>query len=222
MQLDDDGRSLKLPGEENKENTTSLKIHDNESDSDVPLDSNLTNFIVLPGDSITRLDKNGKTVFDKETGEQKLDTAKSEYLKTLGVKLGDIVEVEYNGKISYAILGDIGPSSKLGEGSRRLNYELGTLSKAKNRDGTLKYKHPNDEWDWQSELHTTTWKQPTMAQPGAVTYRIFPGSAKSFDNITDDQAEINRRGIILTRQNIISEPLRKSLDSHRGAGDRAP
>jgi hypothetical protein len=34
-----------------------------------------------------------------------------------GAKLGDLVQVEKNGKMMYAIYGDVGPSMKLGEGS---------------------------------------------------------------------------------------------------------
>ncbi len=45
--------------------------------------------------------------------------------KATGAKLGDLVQVSYNGKSTYAIYGDVGPSNKLGEGSMDLARRLG-------------------------------------------------------------------------------------------------
>ncbi len=45
--------------------------------------------------------------------------------KATGAKLGDLVQVSYNGKTAYAIYGDVGPSNKLGEGSMDLARRLG-------------------------------------------------------------------------------------------------
>ncbi|MBS2026868.1 MAG: peptidoglycan-binding protein [Deltaproteobacteria bacterium] len=42
-----------------------------------------------------------------------------------GAKLGDLVQVSYNGKSVYAIYADVGPSTKLGEGSMALASQLG-------------------------------------------------------------------------------------------------
>ncbi len=45
--------------------------------------------------------------------------------KHLGIKLGDIAAVRYNGKVEFAVFADVGPSYKLGEGSMALARELG-------------------------------------------------------------------------------------------------
>jgi Fungal chitosanase of glycosyl hydrolase group 75 len=43
----------------------------------------------------------------------------------LGVDKGDIVAVIYKGTIAYALVGDVGPACKIGEGSLRLHEQLG-------------------------------------------------------------------------------------------------
>ena len=45
--------------------------------------------------------------------------------KHLGIKLGDIAAVRYNGKVAFAVFADVGPRHKLGEGSIALAQELG-------------------------------------------------------------------------------------------------
>ncbi len=45
--------------------------------------------------------------------------------KDLGIKLGDIAAVRYNGKVAFAVFADVGPRHKLGEGSIALAQELG-------------------------------------------------------------------------------------------------
>jgi hypothetical protein len=45
--------------------------------------------------------------------------------KELGIKLGDIAAVRYNGKVAFAVFADVGPRHKLGEGSIALAQELG-------------------------------------------------------------------------------------------------
>jgi hypothetical protein len=67
-----------------------------------------------------------------------------------GVKLGDIVAVQHNGRTAYAIYGDRGPRTQLGEGSIALARELGA---------TRAQLNPN-----------------TGGISGGVTYVVFPGS----------------------------------------------
>lgn len=45
--------------------------------------------------------------------------------KHLGIKLGDMAAVRYNGKVAFAVFADVGPRHKLGEGSMALAQELG-------------------------------------------------------------------------------------------------
>jgi hypothetical protein len=52
-----------------------------------------------------------------------------------GVKLGDYAAVSYNGKTTFAIVGDYGPRGKLGEGSIALAQSLGIPSDP-NKGGT--------------------------------------------------------------------------------------
>lgn len=67
-----------------------------------------------------------------------------------GVKLGDIVAVQRDGRTAYAIYGDRGPRTQLGEGSIALARELGA---------TRAQLDPN-----------------TGGIGGGVTYVVFPGS----------------------------------------------
>ncbi len=66
---------------------------------------------------------------------------------SLGIKLGDIAAVRYNGKVAFAVFADVGPRSKLGEGSIALAQELGIP--ANPRSGGVR---------------------------GGVEYLVFPGS----------------------------------------------
>lgn len=43
----------------------------------------------------------------------------------MGIKMGDIAAVVYRDTISYAVVGDVGPTCKIGEGSSRLHEQLG-------------------------------------------------------------------------------------------------
>lgn len=45
--------------------------------------------------------------------------------KHLGIKLGDMAAVRYNGKVAFAVFADVGPRHKLGEGSMALAQQLG-------------------------------------------------------------------------------------------------
>lgn len=67
--------------------------------------------------------------------------------KHLGIKLGDIAAVRYNGKVAFAVFADVGPRHKLGEGSIALAQELGIP--ASPRTGGVR---------------------------GGVEYMVFPGS----------------------------------------------
>ena len=49
-----------------------------------------------------------------------------------GAKLGDLVQVSYQGKSTYAIFADTGPSTKLGEGSMALANQLGINADPRN------------------------------------------------------------------------------------------
>lgn len=46
-------------------------------------------------------------------------------VRDLGVKLGDLAAVEYGPRTVFAIVADVGPRQKIGEGSIRLNEQLG-------------------------------------------------------------------------------------------------
>lgn len=67
--------------------------------------------------------------------------------KHLGIKLGDIAAVRYNGKVAFAVFADVGPRHKIGEGSIALAQELGIP--ASPRTGGVR---------------------------GGVEYMVFPGS----------------------------------------------
>ncbi len=47
------------------------------------------------------------------------------WYKQFGINLGDIGAVLYNGKIEYAVFADVGPTTKIGEGSIALSQSLG-------------------------------------------------------------------------------------------------
>lgn len=77
--------------------------------------------------STTALRNKGKT-----RAERYIDSSRVNYIavpkaiKSIGVRLGDIARVTYNGKMAYAIVGDIGPAGKIGEGSTALSLALGS------------------------------------------------------------------------------------------------
>jgi glycosyl hydrolase group 75 (putative chitosanase) len=43
----------------------------------------------------------------------------------MGIRLGDVAAVIYGDKLEFAVFGDVGPSTKLGEGSIALHRALG-------------------------------------------------------------------------------------------------
>ncbi|HKG58357.1 MAG TPA: glycoside hydrolase family 75 protein [Pyrinomonadaceae bacterium] len=54
----------------------------------------------------------------------------------LGVEVGDVAAVIYEGKVSYALVADLGPKCKIGEGSIQLHEELGhKVCRARNAAG---------------------------------------------------------------------------------------
>lgn len=53
----------------------------------------------------------------------------------LGIKLGDIAAVRYNGQVQFAVFADVGPSYKMGEGSMALAQALG-INPSPTRGGT--------------------------------------------------------------------------------------
>ncbi len=55
--------------------------------------------------------------------------------KHLGIKLGDIAAVRYQGKVQFAVFADVGPSYKIGEGSMALAQALG-INPSPTRGGT--------------------------------------------------------------------------------------
>lgn len=55
--------------------------------------------------------------------------------KHLGIKLGDIAAVRYQGKVQFAVFADVGPSYKMGEGSMALAQALG-INNSPTRGGT--------------------------------------------------------------------------------------
>lgn len=77
--------------------------------------------------------------------------------KNLGVKLGDIAAVRYNGKVQFAVFADAGPSYKLGEGSMALAAALG-INNSPTRGG--------------------------VSSP-SVEYIVFPGSGNGRPGNTD-------------------------------------
>ncbi len=59
-------------------------------------------------------------------------------LKGYGAALGNLARVEKDGKAYYAVVGDIGPGGKIGEGSFRLAQALEIVA-SKLREGGVKY-----------------------------------------------------------------------------------
>jgi len=78
------------------------------------------------------MDPAGKPVTSLTYMGKPLDATKMNYMvlpgglaKQMGLKLGDIAAVSYNGKTAFAIYGENGPKSKAGEGSMHLAQQLG-------------------------------------------------------------------------------------------------
>ena len=71
--------------------------------------------------------------------------------KHLGVRIGDVAAVRYNGRVEFAVFADVGPSHKIGEGSMALAAAL-DINNSPTRGGL---------------------------QSAAVDYIIFPGSGRT-------------------------------------------
>jgi hypothetical protein len=55
---------------------------------------------------------------------------------TLGLQMGDIAAVVFNGKVVFALVADSGPKCKIGEGSIQLHEEIGhSVCRARNAQG---------------------------------------------------------------------------------------
>lgn len=113
----------------------------------------------------------------------------SEFEKPLGIQLGDIVAVVYRDKLAFAIVGDHGPTCKIGEGSIHLHEMLGQKGcKKRDQNGVCKAAAGDSiERD--------------------VLYFIFPRSrAKIIDGLTPEN--INSR--LTTEGQKLWDALRKS------------
>jgi len=92
-----------------------------------------------------------------------LDASKMNYMvlpgglaKQMGLQLGDVAAVSYNGKTAFAIYGDVGPTNKAGEGSMHLAQQLG-INSSPTKGGTS----------------------------SGVSYVVFPHSANMYSNPND-------------------------------------
>ena len=120
-------------------------------------------------------------------------------------KLGDCVVVIYQGKLYPAVLGDVGPSYKIGEASLRICSQLDPRSTAYNRPA--------------SDLN--------------ITYLVFPGSAEEPPGPPDLQRLHDRCSTLLneiggysgdlwTWEDILSKPLPSPSPSPSASSSPAP
>lgn len=120
-----------------------------------------TVFLTLAGgvlfyDAKMGIDADGSQLAQKESGTDQaatsfryplpdspsLDADKIPYIvvpggdfrTSLGIELGDIAAVIYRDRLAYAIVGDVGPKCKIGEGSMQMHEELGHPGCAKRDD----------------------------------------------------------------------------------------
>lgn len=86
----------------------------------------------------------------------------------VAIRTGDVAAVVYKGKIAYALVADVGPACKIGEGSMKLHDELG---------------HPACTRFGPDGLCT---REANSGIPHDVLYFVFPGSAATLlaDGIT--------------------------------------
>jgi hypothetical protein len=90
------------------------------------------------------------------------------FAEELGVGVGDVAAVVYEGKVSYALVADQGPKCKIGEGSIQLHEELGhQVCRARNAAGEC------------TRLHN-------VGIGSGVLYFVFPGSR--ITGLTPDNA----------------------------------
>jgi hypothetical protein len=101
MGIDADGSQLSKNLSGTNQATTSFQYPSPESSS---LDADKVSYIVVPG---------------------------GDFRKSLGFEIGDIGAVIYRDHLVYAIVGDIGPKCKIGEGSIQLHEKLGHTGCAK-------------------------------------------------------------------------------------------
>jgi len=120
-------------------------------------------------------------------------------------KLGDCVVVVYRGKLYPALLGDVGPSYKIGEASLRICNQLDPRSNAYNRPA--------------SDLN--------------ITYIVFPGSAEEPPGPPDLQKLHDRCSTLLneiggysgdlwTWEDILSKPSPSPLPSASASSSSSP
>lgn len=103
----------------------------------------------------------------------------------LGIRVGDIAAVVWKGKVAFAVVGDVGPAGKLGEGSMALHDLLG---------------HPSCKTHDPAGVCTRTTESSIAA---GVVFIVFPNSKKliaaglSPANITE---RLNQQGQMLFNQ----------------------
>jgi len=123
------------------------------------------------------IDPDGQATTSHTYMGKALDASKMNYMvlpgglaKQMGLQLGDVAAVSYNGKTAYAIYGDVGPKSKAGEASMHLAQQLGIPS-SPTRGGTS----------------------------SGVSYIVFPHSAGSYSN-PYDYSQLEKAGNQLLQQ----------------------
>jgi hypothetical protein len=123
------------------------------------------------------IDPDGQATTSHTYQGKALDASKMNYMvlpgglaKQMGLQLGDVAAVSYNGKTAYAIYGDVGPKNKAGEASMHLAQQLGIPS-SPTKGGTS----------------------------SGVSYIVFPHSAGSYSN-PYDYSQLEKAGNQLLQQ----------------------
>jgi len=123
------------------------------------------------------IDPDGQATTSQTYMGKALDASKMNYMvlpgglaKQMGLQLGDVAAVSYNGKTAYAIYGDVGPKTKAGEASMHLAQQLGIPS-SPTKGGTS----------------------------SGVSYIVFPHSAGSYSN-PYDYSQLEKAGNQLLQQ----------------------
>jgi len=123
------------------------------------------------------IDPDGQATTSHTYMGKALDASKMNYMvlpgglaKQMGLQLGDVAAVSYNGKTAYAIYGDVGPKTKAGEASMHLAQQLGIPS-SPTKGGTS----------------------------SGVSYIVFPHSAGSYSN-PYDYSQLEKAGNQLLQQ----------------------
>jgi hypothetical protein len=116
--------------------------------------------------------------------------------RQLGARVGDFAVVfnERNGKISYAIFGDVGPHDRIGEGSVALAENLGIRSDARNggaRRGVVYLVFPGsgngrpraiEEINAEGQRLVQEWEASIWTNPCAVSPPARTGEGKETSN----------------------------------------